>query len=145
MRQRLGHRARPQHGERGASELFALILLVAMLAFAGLAYDAGMAFNARRDATNAASAAARAGALEVDEDYLYTTGLPVLESSATDVARAHVYSEGLRVLEVDVRNFVEVYVKVEATHQTTFLQVIGIGSLTVEGEARAMAQSRSRS
>lgn len=138
-------RLQPHQTERGASELFALILLVAMLAFAGLAYDAGMAFNARRAATNTASAAARAGALEIDENFLYTTGLPVLESSATDVARAHVHAEGLRVLEVDVQNFVQVYVKVEATHQTTFLQVIGIGSLTVEGEARVMAQSRSRS
>ncbi len=135
----------PQQRERGATELFMLILLVSMLAFAGLAYDAGMAFNARRAATNAASAAARAGALEVDENFLYTTGLPRLEGSAEGVARSRAEADGMRVLESEVRNFVEVYVKVEATHETTFLQVIGIGSITVEAEAKAMAQSRSRS
>ena len=38
--------------ERGASELMMLIFMIAIIGFAGLAYDAGMAFNARRQATN---------------------------------------------------------------------------------------------
>ena len=121
-----------------------LILMVAMLGFAGLAYDAGMAFNARRAATNAASSAARAGALEVDENFLYTTGLPRLEGSAESVARNWAQNEGMTVLEVNVRNQVQVHIRVQAVHETTFLQVVGIGTLTVEAEARAMAQSRSR-
>lgn len=131
--------------ERGATELFMLILLVSMLGFAGLAYDAGMAFNARRAATNAASAAARAGAQEIDENFLYTTGVPRLERSAEGVARSQAEADGFRVINSEVRNFVEVYVKVEATHETTFLQVIGIGSITIDAEAKAMAQSRARS
>ena len=129
--------------ERGASEIFMIILMITMIAFAGLAFDAGMAFNARRAATNAASSAARAGAQEINEDYLYTTGLPRLEGSAGSVARTWAQNEGMTVLDVDV-DLVQVYIKVEAVHQTTFLQVIGIDTLTVQGEARAMAQNRSR-
>lgn len=130
--------------ERGASEVFMVMLMITMLAFAGLAYDAGMAFNARREATNAATSAARAGALEVDENYLYTTGLPRLESSAESVARNWAENLGMDVIEVDVENWVEVYIEVETEHQTTFLQVIGIDSLDVRGEARVMAQSLAR-
>ena len=144
MRSRIHRSNTVARTERGASEIFMLMMMITMLAFAGLAYDAGMAFNARRAATNAASSAARAGAMEVDENYLYTTGLPRLESSATSVARNWAENEGMTVLDVDVENWVEVYIEVEAVHETTFLQVIGIDTLEVRGEARAMAQSRAR-
>jgi len=128
--------------ERGASELFILLMMTTMLAFAGLAYDAGMAFNARRHANNVASAAARAGANEVEPDALYTIGIPLLdESNAVNAARNRVALDGLTVLEADVEMGVQMRVKVQATHETTFLQVIGIGSLTVEAEAKVMAES----
>lgn len=128
--------------ERGASELFILLMMTTMLAFAGLAYDAGMAFNARRHANNVASAAARAGANEVETDALYTTGIPLLDhSNATAAARNRVTLAGLTVLETEVEMGIQMRVKVQATHETTFLQVIGIGSLTVEAEAKVMAES----
>lgn len=130
--------------ERGASEIFMLMMMITMLAFAGLAYDAGMAFNARRAATNAATSAARAGALEVDENYLYTTGLPRLENSAESVARRWAEDRGMTVLDVDIENWIELYIEVETEHQTTFLQVIGIDTLDVRAEARVMAQSLAR-
>lgn len=132
----------PSRRDRGASEVFILLMMTTMLAFAGLAYDAGMAFNARRHANNVAAAAARAGADQVETDALYTVGVPLLDvSDATAAARQRVALDGLTVLEADVANGVQMRVRVQATHNTTFLQIIGIGSLTVEAEAKVMAQS----
>lgn len=128
--------------DRGASEVFILLMMTTMLAFAGLAYDAGMAFNARRHATTVAASAARAGANEVEPDALYTIGIPMLDrSNATDAARNRVDLAGLTLLEARVENGIEMHVRVRAAHETTFLQVIGIGSLTVEAESKVMAES----
>ena len=71
--ERTGRRRRLAR-ERGASEVFMLLMIIPLLLFAGLAYDAGMAFTARRSATNTAAAAARAGADQVEEDIIYLTG-----------------------------------------------------------------------
>lgn len=119
-----------------------MLMMITMIAFAGLAYDAGMTFNARRHATNVAASAARAGANEVETDALYTIGIPLIdESNANSAARRTVDAAGLTVLEAGVRNGVEMHVKVQATHETTFLQIIGLDSFTVEAESKVMAQS----
>jgi uncharacterized membrane protein len=132
----------PRRTERGASELMILIFMTAMLAFAGLAYDAGMAFNARRQAQNVAHAAARVGANEVEPDSLYLTGLPLLDSSdARGAARKHIEAAGLKAVQVDVRNGFQIQVTVEAVHNTTFLQIVGIDTMTVRAESKVMAES----
>ena len=118
-------------------------MMVALVSFAGLAYDAGMAFNARREATNIASSAARAGADEIDTDILYAFGQTVLDAGpARSTARAAVHTAGGRPLEVRVRNPREIYVRVERTHTTVFLAAIGIDSFEVEGEATARVEGR---
>ena len=119
-------------------------MMTTMLAFAGLAYDAGMALNARRHASNVAASAARDGANQIESDALYTVGLPLLDSSdATSAAANRVNAAGLTLLTARVNAGVQMEVKVQATHRTTFLQVIGINSLTVEAESKVMAQNLS--
>lgn len=131
--------------ERGASEGFMIMMMVALLAFAGLAYDAGMAFNARREATNIASSAARAGADEIDTNILYAFGRTVLDTGpARSTARNAVITAGGNPVEVSIRGPQEIFVRVERTHTTVFLGAIGIDSFEVEGEAIARVEGRAR-
>lgn len=135
--------------ERGASEVFMLVMMTALLAFAGLSYDAGMAFNARRQAANIAASAARDGADAVSTDALYSEGVPRLSngangSSAESVAAQAVNATDATLLEVYRTSDFELFVRTEIVHETTFLKIIGLGSLTVEGEATAVVESRAR-
>jgi len=61
--------------ERGAVDIWMLLMLSLLIAFAGFALDMGMLFNTRREATNVAAAAARAAANEVDPNSLYDDGV----------------------------------------------------------------------
>lgn len=133
--------------ERGASEVFILIMMTALLAFAGLSYDAGMAFNARRQAANIAASAARSGANTVSTNALYSEGVPRLSDgrngpSAESIAAQAVNGTDATLLEVYRTSDFELYVKTELVHETTFLGIVGLDSLTVEGEATALVESR---
>jgi len=119
-----------------------LMLTTTLIAFAGLTYDAGMAFNARREATNVAASAARAGADVISVDALYQDGVPRLSPDAEGVAANTVRAAGLTVLESRRESDFELLVRTELVHETTFLKILGIGSLTVDGEATALVESR---
>jgi Flp pilus assembly protein TadG len=62
--------ARRLRGERGSVSLLVVIMMPALLMAAGLVLDGGRQLQARRDATGAAAAAARAG-VELSEPELY--------------------------------------------------------------------------
>ena len=62
--------ARRLRGDRGSVSLLVVIMVPALLMAAGLVLDGGRQLQARRDATGAASAAARAG-VELSEPELY--------------------------------------------------------------------------
>jgi len=126
--------------ERGASEIFMLVLMTALLAFAGLAYDAGMAFNARRDATNLAASAARAGANQVSVDALYEDGVARLDDSAAGTAEQAIRDQVDEVRAYELSDD-ELLVEVDIEYETVFLQIIGINSLSLQGEATARVQS----
>lgn len=57
--------SRTRHDERGTVSAFATVLVVALLAAAGLVVDGGRVIDARITAGDVAAAAARAGAQEV--------------------------------------------------------------------------------
>lgn len=119
-----------------------IIMMVALVAFAGLTYDAGIAFNARREATNIASSAARAGADDVDTNELYRRGVAQLSPGATGTARRAAQANGAESTKVRVKNLEEIEVKVSLSHETVFLTFIGIDRFDVEGEAVARVESR---
>lgn len=137
-------------GERGASEVFMLLMIIPLLLFAGLAYDAGMAFTARRSATNTAAAAARAGADQVEEDIIYLTGETLLDrGEAESVARNFVANAGAQTLGFNVGVGLagtsfgeEVYVRVGVQHETVFLRFIGMDTLSLTGEAFAAVRDQ---
>ncbi len=68
--------------ERGAVTVFVTIITVALLAVGGLVADGGRILTARREATNVAESAARAGAQAIDLTALRTTDRLVLDPPA---------------------------------------------------------------
>lgn len=132
-----------RRSERGASEAFMLILMVSLLGFAGIAFDTGMAFNTRREATNIAAAAARAGANSVLADTLYEfSNDPFLTYEAEGVAEDAAYAAGAEHAEAILQDPTELHVTVELSHQNVFLGLFGIGDYVVTGEATATLESR---
>ena len=119
-----------------------LILMASLVGFAGLAYDAGMAFYARREATNIAAAAARAGTNVVDTDALYGLGSPILDSDAAGVARRTAYAAGAETVRVERTGPFELKVSVTLSHDNVFLGLVGIDSYTVDGEATVKVESK---
>lgn len=133
-------------GDRGAGEMFLIILMTSLIGFAGLAYDAGMAFNARREAVGVAGAAARAGADEVDETWLYLTGQPSLDAGeATSAARNFALNHGADTAQASVPGTApfqfQIQVRVTKTHNTQFLRLFGVSQFQVEGRATANVES----
>jgi Flp pilus assembly protein TadG len=124
--------------EDGSISPFILILLPALVGLAGLAYDGGNLFAARREANNVAAAAARAGANDLDEPSIYA-GDPRLAPSATTTALSFAFAQGAdsasaRQVETDL-----IQVQVDRRVDMEFLGLFGIGTLTVNGEAQARA------
>lgn len=135
LKQRIG-------SEHGGVLVYVMLMLPALVALAGLAYDGGMLFHARRETVNVAAASARAGAADLDQGaYLWDQSL-VLNPSApataenfalslgVDSARASV-STGGTVSEVSL-----IEVTVTRTVTLTFLDAV-IGPQTIEGTATA--------
>lgn len=128
--------------DRGAGEFIVLMLLTAMVAMAGLVYDAGMAFNAERRANNIAANAARVGANQLDLDRLYGEGVVWLD---IDHAVAHAQQSARRAgaetvqpsYDVDAR---ELTITVEITHTPKLLGIIGVDPMTMSGEGTARVQ-----
>lgn len=124
--------------ERGSISPFIVVLLPALVGLAGLAYDGGNLFAARRDATNVAAAAARAGANDLDETALYN-GEARLAPSAIGTALGFAFAQGAdtasaRQVEVDL-----IHVQVTRQVDMEFLGLLGVGTLSVRGEGQARA------
>lgn len=120
-----------------------LILMVSLLGFAGLAYDTGMAFNARREATNIAASAARAGANAVTAETLYEfSNDPFLTAEAEYVAEDAAYAGGAEFAEAYLQEDDELHVTVEMSHANVFLGMFGVADYVVTGEATATLESR---
>lgn len=122
--------------DRGAVEPFILILLPAIIGLAGLAYDGGMIFAAKREAYNVASAAARAGANDIDVPSLYA-GDPVLAPSAPATAAAFASGQGVTVVGAHLASDTEVEITVSQRVDMLLLGIAGVGSKTVEATAVA--------
>ena len=115
---------------------FVAVVAVALLMASGLVLDGGRLLAARREAADAASAAARAGAQAVDVAALRSARSTQVEPvPATIAARRFLAS---RALQGDVRASEDrVHVRVEIRRSTTLLGLVGIGSVTVSGEGSA--------
>jgi hypothetical protein len=83
--------------ERGSVTPLVAVIAIALVMVAGMAYDGGQIVTAQAAARDLASAAARAGAQEVDLDHLRATGLPYLDADrAIAAVDAYLVEAGIR-------------------------------------------------
>jgi uncharacterized membrane protein len=124
--------------ERGQTTVLVVGMSMVVFAVAGLAVDGTKAFLMRRTLQSAADAAALAGAGELDQGLLYSSGgrrlrLDPLSARLTAIrflelrglpGRADVSTTGERVV-----------VRLRSEVSTSFLRIIGVGKLPVAVEA----------
>jgi Flp pilus assembly protein TadG len=131
---------RRPHRERdtGSVTAFTVILVLAVLAFAGLVLDAGLAISTKVRAVSVAQSAARAGARELDLGVLRTTGAIRLDpAKAGATARTWVARTGMTGTVTVTADTVTV--TVTTARRTQLLQLIGVGSIPVGATASAVA------
>lgn len=127
--------------ERGQATVMLLGLALLAFAVAGLAVDGTRAFIHRMSLQNAADAAARAGASEIDAAAYYRSGgrrvtLDPEGATATAVRFLDYRRLGAADAGVSVENG-GVYVTIRSEVTTSFLGLVGIGSIPVAVESRA--------
>jgi hypothetical protein len=130
--------ARLRHEEHGVVTAFAIVIALALMLFAGLVYDGGMALRAKVDAVDEAGAAARAGAQQIDLTALRSTGTVTLDPSAAEGA-AQSYLESIGRTGTVAVNGDEVSVTVSFAQPTALLGLAGISSFNVSGSGSATA------
>lgn len=129
-RTRSGQRVR--RDERGSVSIAAAILVPAVVVMFGLVYDGNGKVTAVREANAAAVAAARAGG-DASTSRVAAGGSP--GQSAAAAARRSLAGQGVSgSVSVSGRTLT---VQATETHQTAFLQIVGIGQLQGRGEATA--------
>ena len=130
--------AERRRDDRGSVTAYTLILIVAVLAFAGLVLDGGLAVATKVSALSAAQSAARAGARELDLTALRAQGVIRLDPvAAGDAARAWLARTGLAGTVTVTADTVTVSVR--TSRRTQLLQMVGVRSIPVGAVATAVA------
>ncbi|MGO1053685.1 pilus assembly protein TadG-related protein [Crossiella sp. CA198] len=131
------HRARwLRHDEDGRVTAFVIVIVTAVLLFAGLTLDGGLALAAKVRALGEAQEAARAGAQEIDLAAYRANGtLRLAPRQASAAARAYLAAAGHSGTVSIAGNTVNVTVLV--SQATQLLRLVGIDSITVTGTGQA--------
>jgi Flp pilus assembly protein TadG len=123
--------------DAGSLTLLLAVLMVALLALAGLVIDGGRKLNQSASAYAIAQEAARAGAGMVDRSAAYRSGIfRVDEGQALAAARAYLASAGYTG-SVGADGTQQIRVTVTVTGRTLVLSLIGIDTMTSTGSAVA--------
>jgi hypothetical protein len=126
--------------ERGYATVFVLGLALVAIAVSGVAIDGTRAFLLRRSLQNAADSAALAAASEIDRAAYYSSGGTEVQIDPP-AARARA-AEWLGRRGVDAAAVVQadgegVRVTLRGSVETTFLRVLGVGSVPVAADSTA--------
>ncbi|WP_245960240.1 pilus assembly protein TadG-related protein [Prauserella flavalba] len=125
--------------DEGRATAFIVVLVVGILALAGLTLDGGLALAAKVKANGEAQAAARAGAQAIDLSAYRNTGtLQLVPAQAVADAQSYLATVGASG-SVTVSGDT-VTVSITATQGTQLLGLVGISSLTVHGTGSAHPQ-----
>jgi Flp pilus assembly protein TadG len=106
----------------------------------GLVVDGGAAFDARRVLQNTADAAARAGAMQIDQQvYRASNGTTLVldQASARATAAQYVASQGADFNAVISSDDQHVLVSVNRDVPTNFLRLAGIGTVHISASVPA--------
>ena len=128
--------ARCRDAERGAIGVFLAVLVPGLLLIVGLAVDGGAKVAATQRANAIADEAARAGGQALDVSAALTGQVRVDPAAAVAAAQDYLSRNGVQgtVTVVDADTL---QVSTTLSEPTTFLGLIGISTLTVEGTGTA--------
>ena len=116
------------------------VMLPLFLSVVGLSADGGIVFSARRELQNVADSAARAGAMQVDQQvYRGSSGATVVLdlAAAREVAAQYVSSQGTGIAATIAANPQQVVVQVGREVPTSFLRLVGINTVRITATASA--------
>jgi Flp pilus assembly protein TadG len=123
--------------EDGSITLWMVTATFAMMMLVGLAVDLGGQVHAQQRAHNVAGQAARAGGQEVQAaPAVQGRYLAINAAAARNAAQDYLSTAGVNGT-VSVTDGTTITVNVTDTYRPKFLSIIGIGDLSVTGEASA--------
>ena len=126
--------------QQGQVLIWVALMLPLFLSIIGLAIDGGIAFSERRELQNDADGAARAGAMQIDQQVYRSSGgaTVVLDQSAARAA-ATTYLEGQGIgstATIDVQSG-QIDVRLTRTMPTAFVRLVGISTMRMSAIAEA--------
>lgn len=134
-------RCRLPRGESGQALVWAAVMLPFLfIPIVGLTVDGGVVFNARRELQNAADAAARAGAMQVDaRAYRESAGARVVldQATARQVAAEYLAGHGPGLSGSVATDAQRVVVEVSREVPTSFLRIVGVSTVRIGAVAPA--------
>ena len=126
--------------ERATVAVWVAVMMPFFLTAVGLTLDGGAVFDARRELQNTADAAARAGAMQIDQQvYRDSNGAGVVldQASARSTAAQYVASQGPDLSAVISSDDQHVLVDVSRDVPTSFLRIAGIDKVHISASAPA--------
>ncbi|HLG72302.1 MAG TPA: pilus assembly protein TadG-related protein [Chloroflexota bacterium] len=126
--------------ERAVVAAWVAVMMPFFLTAVGLTLDGGLVFDARRELQNTADAAARAGAMQVDQQvYRDSNGTTVVldQDGARATAAQYVSSQEPDVQAVISSDDQHVLVSVSRDVPTNFLRIAGIDKVHIAATAPA--------
>ena len=125
--------------EAGVVTVTITVLVIAIVAAAGLVIDGGRLLAARRDAANTAAAAARSAAQELDVSRFETgNNVTLTTEDATNVAREIITRQGYNLTDTTITiNGAVVRIEIREDVPLTLLTFTGLRTRTVTGTATA--------
>jgi Flp pilus assembly protein TadG len=129
-------RALAADGDRGSVSLLAVVVAIGLIVMIGLVYDGGRALAAHERAAGIAGEAARAGANELDIEYLRATGIARLDPTAAQAAASNWIAAAGQDGTVTAST-TEITVAIAIDTPAQLLAAVGIDTITVDAEATA--------
>jgi hypothetical protein len=125
-------------GDRGSITPYALIFIVILMLFIGLAVDGGAKLRAGWEAVGTAEEAARAGAGQIDRAAVYTgvNRFVVDRGAAVRAAQAYLSASG-HAGTVSITGPRSIKVTVSVTKRTWLLSIVGISSVSQTASSTA--------
>jgi Flp pilus assembly protein TadG len=133
------NRDRTRRSQAGVVTVTITVLVIAIVAAAGLVIDGGRLLAARRDASSTAAAAARSAAQELDVSRFETgNNVTLTIEDATNVAREIITRQGYNLTETTITiNGAVVRIEIREDVPLTLLTFTGLRTQTVTGTATA--------
>ena len=126
-----------RHNERGSISIWVVAATIVMMTLVGLAVDLGGQVHAQQRAHDVAAQAARAGGQQVEAAPAVEGRYVALDTAAAQrAAEQYLAAAGVEGT-VTITGGTTLVVRVTDIYEPTFLSMVGIGDLTVTGDASA--------